>query len=211
MAEIHHNKVPLLNGEEPFIKPNGVNAGFIILDFWRFQFSNLLDMQGRVGEFIVAMALGKKDPDNNNGWTLWDIDYRDIKIEVKTTAYFQPWRFERDENGNIINDDGKNYSEARTFSIRKANGEENGEKKFKRWSDIYVFVLNTGKTEKDADPKNLEHWDFYVVPTMIINKMFGDQKVLSLKRLVKIEKYGVAIKYCQVKDKVDEIINELIA
>ena len=107
MAEIHHNKVPLLKGDEPFIYQNGNKAGFTILDFWRFQFSNLLDMQGRVGEFIVAMALGKMDPDNNNGWTLWDIDYRETRIEVKTTAYFQPWRFERDENGNIINDDGK--------------------------------------------------------------------------------------------------------
>lgn len=205
MAEIHHNKVPLLNGDEPFICQNGNKAGFTILDFWRFQFSNLLDMQGRVGEFIVAMALGKMDPDNNNGWTLWDIDYRETRIEVKTTAYFQPWRFERDENGNIINDDGKNYSEARTFSIRKANGEENGEKKFKRWSDIYVFVLNTGKTEKDADPLKLNHWEFYIVPTAEINKQCKENKSIGLKKLHKLSK---AISFDNLKDEIDQLINK---
>lgn len=205
MAEIHHNKVPLLNGEEPFIKPNGVNAGFTILDFWRFQFSNLLDMQGRVGEFIVAMALGKKDPDNNNGWTLWDIDYRDTRIEVKTTAYFQPWRFDRDENGIIINDDGKNYSEARTFSIRKANGEENGEKKFKRWSDIYVFVLNTGKTQDEADPLKLNHWEFYVVPTKVINEKCKDNKTIGLRKLQGLSK---AISFEDLKGEIDQLINK---
>ena len=205
MAEIHHNKVPLLNGEEPFIKPNGVNAGFTILDFWRFQFSNLLDMQGRVGEFIVAMALGKKDPDNNNGWTLWDIDYRDTRIEVKTTAYFQPWRFERDENGNIINDDGKNYSDARTFSIRKANGDEKRNKVFKRWSDIYVFVLNTGKTEEDADPLKLNHWEFYVVPTKVINEKCGNNKSIGLNKLQKLAK---AISFDNLKDEIDILIHK---
>ena len=28
MAEIHHNKVPLRKGDEPFINPNGNEAGF---------------------------------------------------------------------------------------------------------------------------------------------------------------------------------------
>ena len=207
MAEIHHNKVPLLKGDEPFIYQNGNKAGFTILDFWRFQFSNLLDMQGRVGEFIVAMALGKMDPDNNNGWTLWDIDYRETRIEVKTTAYFQPWRFERDENGNIINDDGKNYSEARTFSIRKANGEENGEKKFKRWSDIYVFVLNTGKTEKDADPRELKHWRFWVVKTKTINNLCKENKTISLKKLHDISKNKEGLSYDELKQTIDKLID----
>ena len=56
---------------------------------------------------------------------------------------------------------------------------------------------------------NLENWVFYVVPTKVINKMFGDQKVLSLKRLEKIEKYGEGIMYDQIKENVDNIIDNL--
>lgn len=209
MAEIHHNKVPLLNGEEPFIMQNGKEAGFTVLDFWRFQFSNLLDMQGRVGEYIVAKALGKKDPDNNNGWTLWDINYRDKRIEVKTTAYFQPWRVEWDENGEVINDDGTNCSEIRTFSISKAEGEENGVKVKKRWSDIYIFVLNQGRTKKDADPLNLEHWEFYVIPTGVINKKCGEGKSISLGRVRNLLKPKEGVKFDQLKATIDKLIDEM--
>lgn len=78
-----------LNGNEPFMD-NEKALGFTVNDFWSFQFSNLWDMQGEVGEFFVSMALGNAVPDNKCGWTLYDIDYNGKRIEVKTTAYYQP-------------------------------------------------------------------------------------------------------------------------
>ena len=77
----------MLDGTERFLL-NGKDSGFKVLDFWRFQFSNIADMQGRVGEFLVAMALRKEESDNNNGWTLWDINYNGKRVEVKTTSYY---------------------------------------------------------------------------------------------------------------------------
>ena len=53
----------LLSGSESFTISNQP-AGFSVIDFWRFQFSNLSDMQGEVGEFVVSMALGNRIPDN---------------------------------------------------------------------------------------------------------------------------------------------------
>lgn len=213
-----HSFTGFLSGKEKFTYDDEPQD-FTVMDFWRFQFSNLSDMQGRVGEFIVAMALGKGTPDNNNGWTLFDIEYRDVKVEVKTTAYFQPWRFKRDVDGHII-DEKDNYSDIRVFSIRKANGIENGKKVLRRWSDIYVFVLNTGKTEKEADPLRLEHWRFWVVRTDVLNDIFGDNKTLSLKRLQKMkEKYGLSdcqmaggedgISVGQLKDAVDVVVDSM--
>ena len=48
----------------------------------------------------------------------------------------------------------------------------------KRNSDIYIFVLIS-----DIDISNLDKWDFYIVPTETINKIFGNQKTLSLSAI----------------------------
>ena len=96
-----------LLGTETF-KYAGQPAGFSVIDFWRFQFSNIWDIQDQIAEFIVAKALGQTEPYNKNGWTLWDINYRGQRIEVKETAYYHSW-----------SNDGK-VSAQRTFSISKA-------------------------------------------------------------------------------------------
>ena len=96
----------LLSGNEPF-KQNDVELGFNVMDYWRFQFSNLVDNLGFVAEFLIAQALSKDEPDNCNGWTVYDLGYRGKRIEVKATSYYQSWKA-----SHII-------CEQRTFSIRK--------------------------------------------------------------------------------------------
>ena len=80
-----------LLGTETF-KYAGQPVGFSVIDFWRFQFSNIWDIQDQIAEFIVAKTLGQTEPYNKNGWTLWDINYRGQRIEVKETAYYHSWR-----------------------------------------------------------------------------------------------------------------------
>ena len=188
-------RAELLNGNETF-KLNGVELGFKVMDYWRFQFSNLVDNLGYVAEFLISQALNKDEPDNCNGWSVYDVGYRGKRIEVKATSYWQSWKA-----SHII-------SEQRNFSIRKTYLDYQNNKSDKaRQNDIYIFCLDKGRDEKSSNPMNLENWVFYVVPTIVINEMFGDQKVLSLKRLEKIEKYGVGISYDQIKEKVDMIID----
>ena len=81
----------------------------------------------------------------------------------------------------------------------------------KRQNDVYVFCLEKEKPKKgeSANPLNLENWLFYVVPTSVINDLFGDQKTLSLKRLEQIKKYGVGITYDKIKETIDRIIDEM--
>ena len=190
-------RAEMLNGNEVF-KQNGVELGFNVMDYWRFQFSNLVDNLGYVAEFLIAQALSKDEPDNCNGWTVYDVGYRGKRIEVKATSYWQSWKA-----SHII-------SEQRNFSIRKTYLDYQNNKSDKaRQNDIYIFCLDKGRDEKSSNPMNLENWVFYVVPTKVINKMFGDQKVLSLKRLEKIEKYGEGIMYDQIKENVDNIIDNL--
>ena len=113
MTQTNNDTTGLLTGNEEF-SLNGENMGFNVLDFWRFQYSNLSDLEGRVGEFLVAMALGKEYGDNNNGFTLWDINYRGKRIEVKTTSYYKTWRKEG------------TYSEVRTFGIQQTYPNKDG-------------------------------------------------------------------------------------
>lgn len=186
----------LLSGNEPF-KKNDVELGFNVADYWRFQFSNLIDNLGFVAEFLIAQALSKDEPDNCNGWTVYDLGYRGKRIEVKATSYWQSWK-----KSQII-------SEIRNFSIRKTYLDyQNNKSEKARQNDIYIFCLDKGKTEEAANPLNLDNWDFYVVPTKVINDTFSDQKVLSLKRLKELSPYNKELTWNDIKKAVDDIIDD---
>ena len=62
----------ILTGKENF-ELNGKSVGFNMLDFWKFEFSNIYDMQDEISEFIVAKALEIDVPYNKEMWTLYDI------------------------------------------------------------------------------------------------------------------------------------------
>lgn len=190
------NRIPpdLLTGQEQFTsggKPIGIN----VLDFWSFQRSNLWDMQEEIAEFLVAKALGQSIPHNKNGWTLWDIDYKGKRIEVKETGYFYSWQ-----------KDGKT-SEQRTFGITKAYSKyKDTSSTFERQNDVYVFCLNTGRTQEDSNPLELNNWRFWVVPTYVINQECGDNKTLSLNRLKKISHNEDGLGYDELKSAIDAAI-----
>ena len=170
---------------------------FTALDYWRFQFSNFWDMYEEIAEFIVAKALGKRKPSNKNGWTPYDIKYRNKRVEVKATAYYHSWRGDNE------------YSENRTFSIAETVGQHNEKKdEPERQNDVYVFCLNTGKNKKDADPFEMSHWEFYVVPTSIINKECGNNKSISLGRLREITKEQGKVPYSQLRSAIDAALAE---
>ena len=164
----------MLEGTEVFTS-DGQSLGFTVKDFWQFQYSNIYDMQEYIAEFLVARALGLKVPFNRNGWTLWDLEYQGWKIEVKETGYFHSWRA-----------DGKT-SEHRFFGITKAYSEyQNPDSELKRQSDIYVFCLNIGNSKEESNPLKMENWEFYVVPTNLIDEVCRDNKSIGLSRVRKL-------------------------
>ena len=185
-----------MKGNEKFLFKNE-NLDFDFSDFWRFQYSNIYSLHGEIAEFIVARALGVTEAQNSAYWTLWDITYRNVKIEVKATAYYHLW-----------NDEAK-ISKQRTFGITKANGAYDsgvcGNDEFCRQNDIYVFCLNTGETKETSYPLNLDNWEFYIVPTSFINEHCKDNKTISLGRIKSFE--FEAKKYDQIKSEIDSIID----
>lgn len=183
-----------LKGDEKFVL-NGHPTDMDILDFWRFRYSERFDLQDTIAEYIVSKALGIDKATNTEMWTLFDILYRGKRIEIKETSYFHAWQSDEEPKSNT-----------RVFSITKAYGKyKDSSSVFERQNDIYVFCLNTGKTRETSDPLILEHWEFYVVPTSLINKECGDGKTVSLGRLRKMVK---SVGYGELKAAVDRIVDE---
>ena len=188
------NSENLLSGQEQFTL-DGNPTGFTVLDFWAFQHSNIWDVQEEIAEFIVAKALGQDMPYNKNGWTLWDMNYKEKRIEVKETGYYHSWRT-----------DGK-VSQQRSFGITKAYSRyKDNTSEFKRQNDIYVFCLNIGETKEASNPLVLDNWRFWVVPTSTINRLCGDNKTISLGRVKTITKLPEGIGYSDLKGEIDKVI-----
>ena len=184
----------LLTGNESF-DLDGKPIGLKIQDFWRFKYSNIYFLLESIAEFLVAKALGLYEPHNADWWTLYDIRYRDFRIEVKETSYYHPWN----SNGVV--------SKQRTFGITMANSAyENfsSVNKHERQNDIYVFCLNKGNTREESNPLNLNNWDFYIVPTSLINRHCREQKTISLGR---IKRLGfLPMPYDKIRAEVDRMI-----
>ena len=110
---------------------NGKGIGLTVLDFWQYAYSDLnADPRDVIAEFLVSNALGIKESMNRQDWTLYDIDYKGVRVEVKCTGYYQTWR----GDGNV--------SERRSFSIRKAKDRHTD--KCERHNDIYVWRTEIG-------------------------------------------------------------------
>lgn len=152
-------------------------------------------MQEEIAEFLVAKALELELPHNKNGWTPFDIRYKGKRIEIKSSSYFHSWR-----------GDNK-VSKRRVFSIAKTIGQHSEKKpKPERQNDVYVFCLNTGNTFADSDPFELNHWEFYVVPTAVINNMFDDRNKVSIDHIRDITKLKKGVPYCQLKSAIDKAL-----
>ncbi len=175
---------------------NGQELDFGILDFWKYKYSNVWNIQEYIAEFLIEKALGLEESQNTEYWTLYDINYRNKRIEIKETSYYHPWN----ENGKISNQ--------RVFGITMANSnyeDSENENKFERQNDVYVFCLNTGKTREEANPLDLNNWEFYIVPTITINELCGKNKTISLN---KVKNIAEQVNYFEIKSYIDYLIDQ---
>ena len=171
-----------LTGNEEFTL-HGKGAGITVLDFWRWAFSDLIDntQRGVMAEFLVYSSLKPEYPpptQMRENWLPFDVTSPSgRRIEVKSAAYIQAWTPE-----NI-------FAQIR-FDIGRKLAWDNATASYsseaKRNCDLYVFCLFTAKT-KDISLLNLDYWDFYVLPTSVLNEKMPEQKGISLSSLLKLE------------------------
>lgn len=68
---------------------------------------------------------------------------------------------------------------------------------------IYCFCLLKHKDRKTINPLDTDQWEFYIVTTEFLNFHFGDQKKISLSKLLKNNVKSV--KYQEIKLFIDNI------
>ena len=173
--------------------PNYYFSSKWIFDFWRYMYSNIYENTGDIAEFLVAMTLGKTESFKKYGWTQYDLDYEGLRIEVKATQYYQPWRADN------------NVSEIRKFGIAKTLTIEGKRDSLKaRNNDIYVFCLNKGKTYNTSNPLKIENWLFWVIPTTVINEECGEQKTIDLQKVKFLSETEGGVTFEKLRAEIDK-------
>ena len=171
-----------LGGTEQF-HSDGREAGFGVLDFWRWSASDLLvnTQRGVVAEYLVARALGVMDSLQTSQWAGWDIlGPGRVRIEVKSAAYWQSWSQEKPSEITF-----------QGIGPRKWAWDPVREDWLKldpprRAADVYVFCLLGRERDPQPDPLDLGQWRFFVVPTFALDEEFGSQKSIGIGSLTRL-------------------------
>jgi hypothetical protein len=177
MTDLPHRPASPRSPAEPF-KATGRSLPFALGDFWRWQGSDLLSnaQRGILAEFIVAQALGSTTPVREE-WSAFDVTTADgITVEVKSSAYLQSWAQRRP-------------SEIR-FTIRPTR-QWDYEKwawadEVQRQAAVYVFCVFAARDKATAYPLDLDQWEFYVLPTRVLNEKAAGQSGIGLNALLRL-------------------------
>lgn len=153
----------------------GSDLGFALLQFWQWSYSNLVGNtdRGAIAEFLVAAALGAHTKIRND-WAPFDLTTpAGRRVEVKSASYVQTW-----------------YQRKLTriaFSIRPTRAWDPAtntyEEDARRAADVYVFCLLKEKNRDRIDPLDVEQWDFYVLPTKVLDRECPTARSIGLERL----------------------------
>lgn len=167
------NRVPR-DPDEPIVEGDRVWGD--LLGYWRWAHSDLNSNgeRGKLAECLVWLALGC-ERETSQEWEPYDLLFEGIRVEVKASGYIQSWG--QDELSRIV------------FSIRPARAWDPATNTYfgevRRQSDVYVFAVETCVDQDTGNPNplDLSQWDFYVLPTRVLDERVGDRQSLSLSAL----------------------------
>ena len=164
---------------DPSTRFGNANATYLadrdMTDYWVWAFSDLVGNtdRGNLAEYIVAMAVGAAAPVRNS-WASYDIEGPNgEKIEVKSSAYVQAWH---QEKPSVIR-----FGIRKTLEWLPETNSFGSEKK--RHSEVYVFCLLAEQQKERINPLDLSQWEFYVLPTSLIDQVFGNKETISLNQV----------------------------
>jgi hypothetical protein len=162
------------NGSEVF-HVAGTELGFNLLSFWQWSASDVVSntMRGVLAEYLVAQALGAAKGVREE-WAPYDLlDPRGITVEVKSAAYIQSWHQER------LSPIVFSCPKTRTWNPNSGAYEEEP----RRQAHVYVFALLAHQDQATLDPLDLDQWEFYVVPTAVLDARERSQHSITLPSL----------------------------
>jgi hypothetical protein len=151
-----------------------------VSDFWQWAYSDLLQntTRGVLAEYIVAVLLGV-DKTPRNPWLPFDLKLNDgTTIEVKTMSRLQAWLQKELSDPKVV------ISEKRSWNPDSGTMEQTPSLN----ADIYVICYFTSEEHSEADPLNLDQWNFFVLDKKEVSEVLKTSKSISLKTLNKMNK-----------------------
>ena len=146
-----------------------------VLSFWQWSSSELLGnaLRGKLAEYIVASTIDGLDRLREE-WDEFDLITKSgLKIEIKSSSYIQSWS-------------QSNHSKI-SFGIQPTRSSLSKDSTRSRKADIYIFCVLSHKDKETVNPLALEQWDFYVLPTSILNTEIPNQKTITLSSLLSLK------------------------
>ena len=198
MNDLKEIEITKHSGEEKF-RDGCNNLDFNLLSFWQWSSSDVVSnyTRGILAEYIVGKALGCiKDDDVRDEGRAYDLDTQaGVRIEVKSAAYVQSWQQSR-------------LSKI-SFNIPKTFGWDRETNKFdkekKRQADVYVFALLFHKDKKTVNPLDISHWEFFVLPTKVLDERERSQHSITLPSLKKLTD---SVSFFELRQAVDKAKDE---
>ncbi len=176
-------KVARLAGTEPF-HAAGSGLGFDLLSFWQWSCSDICGnaLRGVIAEYLVAQALGAADGVRTE-WDAYDVVTPEgLKVEVKSSAYLQSWKQEKLYRISFDIAPKQAWDAATNTSTDIPT----------RSAAVYVFGVLAHKDKPTLDPLNVSQWEFYVLPTSVLDQRVPLQKSIALSSLLKLRPRKVA-------------------
>ena len=175
MNELGPIELKRQKGDEPF-HSKGRELGFDLLSFWQWSSSDIVSnaTRGALAEYLVAQALGIAEDSIREEWASYDLKSLDgMRVEVKSSAYIQSWH--QDQLSRI------------SFRVPKTRAYDRHtnrlSKNARRQADVYVFALLAHTDQRTLDPLNVSQWEFFVLPTMSLDKRERSQHSITLPSL----------------------------
>lgn len=166
---------PTRNGQEAILDSFGQKKSTLGA-FWRWAYSQTLEnsQRGVFAEYLVGLALNAVEDRHRIEWDAFDLKTPEgITVQVKSSSYLQSWS--QDKPSQL------------KFGIRETAGWSAEENLYadhaSRPAQVYVFCVFTTLDPDIADPLDSRQWDFYVVPSSLLNSELGAQKTISLTQL----------------------------
>jgi hypothetical protein len=113
-------------------------------------------------------------------------------VEVKSSAFVQSWK----QNNHSRIEFGIGKRSAWDAKTNKLSDEA------RRHADVYVFALLHHKDRQSINPMDLAQWEFYVVPTKLLNERHPEQEKIGLTSVKKLA--GAVVLYTALRSVVAE-------
>ncbi len=180
IVELDAIKTTLKTGQESF-HLSGKNIDKNLLSFWQWSSSEIVGntLRGVLAEYIVSIDI-KCPYKIREEWDAFDLVTQEgIKVEVKSSSYLQSWKQNKFSNISF------GIQETIMWDENIDNNKRTTEAK--RQADIYVFCLLAHKDQETIDPLNLDQWEFYILPSSVLNDRVGSQKRITLSSLLTLD------------------------